>query len=143
MYYYLLLVAASQPAFENLKQLDDRISAISPNAEEVDKRLKLAECPNSPIIAPPVGGSVVVRCPALGWRLQVPVNKPAESSRSTEIVVRKGELVECVTDGHGFAVSTTMIALEDAAAGEAVRVKSSTSSITMTAVAKARGLVSF
>lgn len=146
MFHLLLLVAASSSTFEDLNRLDDRITAVSPDAEQVDKRLKLAACPESPIIAPPAGGSVIVRCPALGWRLRVPVNTTLQKAESAEIVIRKGEMVECVSGGRGFAVSTTMIALEDAAVGQAVRVKSSTNagpSSTIIAVATARGQASF
>ena len=143
MYVLLLLAATSPAAFEDLEILDDRIWAVSPYADATDKRLKLAECPDDPIIAPAVGGTVVVRCPALGWRLRVPVKTPAIPPESAEMVVRKGDMVECVSGGPGFAVSTMMVALGDAAAGETVRVKSLTSPIAITATAKARGLVSF
>lgn len=143
MYHLLLLVAATSASFEDLELLDDRVLSVAPQAGAIDKRLKLAECPEDPIIAPPVGDSVIVRCPALGWRLRVPVKQSQIATTSGEIVIRKGELVECVSGGPGFAVSTMMLALDDAAAGQPIRVKSTTSPIVVTAMAKARGLVSF
>lgn len=143
MYYLLLLVAATPAAFEDLELLDDRVLSVAPQAGAIDKRLKLAECPEDPIIAPAVGGYVIVRCPALGWRLRVPVKQSQIATTSGEMVIRKGEMVECVSGGPGFAVSTMMLALDDAAAGQPVRVKSPTSPIVITATAKARGLVSF
>jgi flagellar basal body P-ring formation protein FlgA len=143
MYHFILLAAAAPLAFEDLELLDDRISAISPNAQYTDKRLKLAQCPDDPIIAPAVGGTVVVRCPALGWRLRVPVKAPTAAAESGEVIVRKGDLVECVSGGPGFSVSTMMVALDDAGVGQPVRVKSMTSPIAVTATAKARGVVSF
>lgn len=143
MYHLLLLVAATSGSFEDLELLDDRVLSVAPQAGAIDKRLKLAECPDDPIIAPPVGGSVIVRCPALGWRLRVPVKQSQIATTSEEMVIRKGEMVECVSGGPGFAVSTMMLALDDAAAGQPVRVKSPTSPIIVTAMAKARGLVSF
>jgi flagellar basal body P-ring formation protein FlgA len=143
MYHLLLLAAAASGAFEDLELLDDRILSVAPYAEATDKRLKLAECPDDPVIAPAIGGTVVVRCPALGWRLRVPVKAPAAAPEAGDIIVRKGELVECVSGGPGFAVSVMMIALDDAGAGQAVRVKSLTSPIAVTATAKARGVVSF
>ncbi len=93
MYHLLLLASVASPIFEDLEILDDRIIAVSEFAEPIDKRLKLAECPDDPIIAPPVGGSVVVRCPALGWRLRVPVKTPLASVERAEIIIRKGEMV--------------------------------------------------
>lgn len=143
MFHLLLLVAATPAAFEDLEMLDDRILAVSPHAGAIDKRLQLAECPDDPIIAPAVGGTVIVRCPAIGWRLRVPIKVPAPSADVGDIVIRKGEMVECVSGGPGFAVSTMMVAMDDAPAGGPVRVKSPTSPIIVTAIAKARGLVSF
>jgi flagellar basal body P-ring formation protein FlgA len=142
--YHLFLLAAALPAtFEDLELLDDRVLIVAPQAGAIDKRLKLAQCPDDPIIAPPVGGSVTVRCPALGWRVRVPLKPPTLAVETGETVIRKGEMVECVSGGPGFAVSTMMLALDDAAAGQLVRVKSPTSPIVVTATAKARGLVSF
>jgi flagellar basal body P-ring formation protein FlgA len=143
MYQLLLLAFAASGAFEDLELLDDLILSVAPYAEATDKRLKLAECPDDPIITPAVGGSVIVRCPALGWRLHVPVKTPETPAETGDIIIRKGDLVECVSGGPGFAVSTMMVALGDAAAGQPVRVKSPTSPVAVTATAKARGIVSF
>ena len=143
MHHLLFIVAAVSGGFEDLKALDNRISAVAPQAEQIDKRLKLAQCPDAPIVVPPAGGAVIVRCPAVGCRLRVPVKASLNQAAISEIVIHKGEMVECVSDGQGFAVSTTMIALEDAAVGQPVRVKSLTSSTTMTAYVKTRGVVSF
>jgi flagella basal body P-ring formation protein FlgA len=138
----LLLLAASPAQFENLEILDQNIQ-LQANAEPVDKRLKLARCPDNPIIAPAVGDVVVVRCPAIGWRLRVPVRVTAATSTVAQIIIRKGDMIECITSGPGFAVSTQMIALDDAGVGQSLRVKSLTSSTPMTAVAKARGVATF
>jgi flagellar basal body P-ring formation protein FlgA len=143
MYHLLLLIASASAAFEDLEVLDERVLAVAPDAAAIDKRLKLAECPDDPIVAPPANGAVIIRCPAVGWRLRVAVNAPANASERVEIIVRKGEMVECVSGGPGFAVSTTMIALEDAGMGKPVRVKSLTSPVPITALVTARGLVSF
>lgn len=139
----ILSLAAAPIPFENLANLDERIQVHAADAEPVDKRLKLAQCPDSPIIAPAVGGVVVVRCPAIGWRLRVPVRAPAEGPETAQIVIRKGDMVECVSGGPGFAVSTQMIALDDAFVGQPLRVKSMTSAVPMTAIATARGLATF
>jgi flagellar basal body P-ring formation protein FlgA len=143
MYQLLLLAIASPPAFEDLDLLDKRVTAVAPNASAIDKRLKLAQCPEEPVVAPPAGGSLIVRCPAVGWRLRVSIKPDLAAAASSAPVIRKGEMVECVSEGPGFAVSTMMLALDDAAAGEPVRVKSPTSATVVTATAKARGLVSF
>lgn len=127
------------PQFEDLEILDERIQSENADAEPIDKRLKLAECPAEPIIAPAVGDVVVVRCPALGWRLRVPVRAASNAAENSQIVIRKGDLIECVSGGPGFSVSTQLIAMDDARVGQSLRVKSPTSSVMLTAVAKSRG----
>jgi flagellar basal body P-ring formation protein FlgA len=143
MLFLLLLVAAAPEAFENLEALDQRVIAVTADAQPIDKRLKLAQCPQTPIIAPPAGGSVVVRCPAKGWRLRVPVDTRHAISDRSEIFVHKGQMVEAISEGSGFSVSTNMIAVEDGSEGETIRVKSPSSSVQTTATVKSRGIVSF
>ncbi|MEY3633683.1 MAG: hypothetical protein RLZZ61_93 [Pseudomonadota bacterium] len=139
----LLIMSAAAPVqFEDLALLDKNIQ-IQANAEPVDKRLKLAKCPDAPVIMPAINGGVVVRCLALGWRLHVPVRAPNAMDTGGEIAIRKGDVIECITTGPGFAVSTQMIALDDARIGQSLRVKSLTSATPMTAIAKARGLAIF
>jgi flagella basal body P-ring formation protein FlgA len=138
----LIMSTAASVQFEDLALLDKNIQ-IHATAAPVDKRLKLAKCPDAPIIMPPVDGVVVVRCPVLGWRLQVPVRAPDAMDAGAAIVIRKGDVIECITTGQGFAVSTQMIALDDARIGQSLRVKSLTSPTPMTAMAKARGLAMF
>lgn len=125
--------------FEDLEILDERIQAENVSAEPVDKRLKLAQCPAEPIVSPAVGDAVVVRCPALGWRLRVPVSAASNAAENSQIVIRKGDLIECISGGPGFSVSTQLIAMDDARVGQSLRVKSPTSSVFLTAVAKSQG----
>jgi flagellar basal body P-ring formation protein FlgA len=145
MMHYLIAatIAVAPAAYEDLEALDERVALVDAGAQPVDARLKLAACPDEPIIAPPVGGAIVVRCEAKGWRLRVPVRSQAQAAGQAQILVRKGEMVECVDSGAGFAVSTSMVALEDGAIGQAIRVKSSTSAAAITATITARGVVSF
>ena len=136
----LLIMSAAAPVqFEDLALLDKNIQ-IQANAEPVDKRLKLAKCPDAPVIMPAINGGVVVRCLALGWRLHVPARAPNAMDAGADIVIRKGAVIDCITNGPGFAVSAQMIALDDARIGQSLRVKSLTSATPMTAMAKARGL---
>ena len=75
----LLIMSAAAPVqFEDLALLDKNIQ-IQANAEPVDKRLKLAKCPDAPVIIPAIDGGAVVRCPALGWRLHVPARAACEA----------------------------------------------------------------
>jgi flagella basal body P-ring formation protein FlgA len=134
--------AAAPDQFEDLALLDKNIK-MHANAEPVDKRLRLAKCPDAPSIMSAGDGVVVVRCPASGWRLHVPLRVANAPHAGADIIIRKGDVIECITNGSGFAVSTQMIALDDARIGQSLRVKSLTSATPMTAMAKARGLAIF
>lgn len=135
----IFALLTTPPQFEDLEILDERIQAENVSAEPVDKRLKLAQCPAEPIVSPAVGDAVVVRCPALGWRLRVPVSAASNAAENSQIVIRKGDLIECISGGPGFSVSTQLIAMDDARVGQSLRVKSPTSSVFLTAVAKSQG----
>jgi len=139
----IFALLTTPPQFEDLEILDERIQAENAGAEPVDKRLKLAECPDEPMISPAAGGAVVVRCPALGWRLRVPVRTAPNVAEKGEIIIRKGDLIECISGGPGFSVSTQLIAMDDARIGQSLRVKSPTSPVILTAVAKSRGQATF
>ena len=139
----IFALLTTPPQFEDLEILDERIQAENASAEPVDKRLKLAECPDEPMISPAAGGAVVVLCPALGWRLRVPVRTASNVAEKGEIIIRKGDLIECISGGPGFSVSTQLVAMDDARIGQSLRVKSTTSSVILTAVAKSRGQATF
>jgi flagella basal body P-ring formation protein FlgA len=89
-------------------------------------------------------GAAVVRCAALGWRIRVPlrVNAAASASQRTATLVRKGDPVELVAGGASFTVSTQMIADEDGAQGEMIRVRADRSAAPIVARVVDVGLVS-
>lgn len=110
----------------------------------IDRRLKLAACPETLAIEGPAMGAAVVRCAALGWRIRVPlrVNATASASPRTATLVRKGDPVELVAGGASFTVSTQMIADEDGAQGEMIRVRADRSAAPIVARVVDVGLVS-
>lgn len=138
--------------FENLDRLDSLVAmtvgaavgepggALSP----VDRRLKLAACPQLPEVNGPVFGAAMVECKALGWRIRVPLQgggaamaAPVAQARSGGFarpaaamaqpakvaVVRKGDPVQLVAGGSSFTVSRLMVADEDGAPGDMIRVR--------------------
>lgn len=121
------------PAHEDLNLMEARIVATlgadigEPGgpARPLDRRLKLSACPSAPELAMPTPASAVVRCAALGWRIHVPLVKPAAGAAmaAAEPVVRKGDQVEVTANGGGFTVSLQAVAQQDGAAGERVRVR--------------------
>ena len=115
--------------------LDADIGAPGGPVAPIDRRLKLQACPTPPTIDPPALGAIALRCPALGWRIRVPL-KPADmqgvsvsstyaprQASSEPAAVRRGDPVELIAQGAGLTVSTQAVAQEDGARGARIRVK--------------------
>jgi flagella basal body P-ring formation protein FlgA len=116
-------------------------------AAPVDRRLRLAACPTTPSVEGPVFGAAMVQCAALGWRIRVPLVAGASAAASgpvprsaptygaanrftraapvaaKEAVVRKGDPVQLMAGNSVFSVSRMMVADEDGAMGETIRVR--------------------
>jgi flagella basal body P-ring formation protein FlgA len=133
------LVAApvSAQGFENLDMLDSRISAAlgagigEPGGATtpVDRRLRLAACPQPVEIAEPAMGAVTVRCQPLGWRIRVSLVSSGQAMAAAPAavrappIVRRGDQIELVAISSGFTVSTLAVAEQDGAAGDRIRVR--------------------
>ena len=145
--------ALAQQKFENLDRIDSLVAmTVGANLGEpggpaapVDRRLRLAACPATPTVEGPVFGAAMVKCDALGWRIRVPLvagaaagasgplprTAAAPQSRfarpaaapSREAVVRRGDPVQLMAGNAAFSVSRAMIADEDGAVGETIRVR--------------------
>lgn len=126
----IALAAALPAAFEDLDQIDARIAVLGA-ANPVDRRLKLSRCPRPVEIGEIGGNAVAVRCPALGWRILVPLQATAQ--REAEPDIRKGDVVDLSVDGDGFSVSASATALEDGRAGRAIRLRTSAENPPLTA----------
>jgi len=139
----------AQQRFENLDRIDSLVAmTVGANLGEpggpaapVDRRLKLAACPTMPKVEGPVVGAAMVKCESLGWRIRVPLVAggaaaasgpvPRTASRVTpaarttpqESVVRKGDPVQLMAGNALFNVSRGMIADEDGAVGDTIRVR--------------------
>lgn len=133
----MLLPVAAQAqtaAFENINTLESRLTAAlgadvgTPGgpAQPIDRRLKLARCPQPATIDPPALGAIAIRCEAIGWRIRVPMSYVASAAPAPKAqpIVRKGDPVELFVESAGFSVSTEAIAQEDGAMGDRIRIKS-------------------
>jgi flagella basal body P-ring formation protein FlgA len=106
----------------------------------IDRRLKLAECPKL-TVDPILLNALTVRCPALGWRLRVPLAPGgtrgdaaggggvqtasyARPEPKPAPVIRRGDPVDLIAGSENFQVSTAATAQEDGAPGARIRVKS-------------------
>ncbi|HEX7874547.1 MAG TPA: flagella basal body P-ring formation protein FlgA [Sphingobium sp.] len=162
-----IAVSANSPAnaqgFQNLDQIDSLVSTtVGANIGEpggplapVDRRLRLAACPQMPSIEGPVFGAAIVRCDKLGWRIRVPLklDRPAPVAASAygrppvaeaaprSILIKKGDPVQLVAGNAAFSVSRAMIADEDGAVGEMISVRESRSSPAVSGRIEPNGLV--
>lgn len=137
--------ALAQQKFENLDRLDSLVAmTVGANMGQpggpvapVDRRLRLAPCPQTPSVDGPVFGAAVVKCDAIGWRIRVPLvpggavagapspalRRVAVASVPKEALIKKGDPVQLIAGGSAFSISRAMIADEDGAMGEMIRVR--------------------
>lgn len=145
---------ANGARFENLDRLDGLVATtVGANIGEpggaiapVDRRLRLAACPSIPSIEGPVFGAAIVRCDALGWRIRVPLAGapkaagPVARAQKT-VLVRKGDPVQLIAGNAAFSVSRVMIADEDGAAGDMIRVREDRKSAPIAGMVQENGVV--
>lgn len=134
----------AQSQFEDLDALDARISvALAPAiAQPVDRRLKLARCPEGAVVEPATVGAFAVRCTSVGWRIRVPLLATSGfAAAATAPIVHRGENVEIVIGGENYQVVATGTALEDGLQGKPIRVKFLTATAAMTATVTGPGKV--
>ena len=129
----LLFVVAALPAvaaaqsFQSLDAIDGLVATslagTGLSAWPVDRRLKLASCPEQLGIDPLAFGMVAVRCGSLGWRVYARIDGPPATATITPIVIKRGDPVQVELVASGFSVSYSGIADSDARLGERVRVR--------------------
>lgn len=146
--------ASAQP-FENLDRIDSLVAttvgaeigtpggAVAP----VDKRMKLAPCPQIPSIEGPVFGAAIVRCDRLGWRIRVPLIGAGQAQsgyarpQQRVVLVKKGDPVQLVAGDASFSVSRAMVADEDGAIGDMIRVRADKASPPVTGRVEPSGII--
>lgn len=155
----LAFIASPAPAaaqkFENLDRIDSLVATtVGANIGEpggpvapVDRRLRLAACPAMPSVEGPVFGAAIVRCDAIGWRIRVPLSGAqraagfAAAPQQKAILVRKGDPVQLVAGNAAFSVSRLMIADEDGAVGDMIRVREDRRSTPVTGRVEENGVI--
>ena len=140
--------ALAQQGFENLDRIDSLVAmTVGANLGEpggprapVDRRLRLAACPQMPTVTGPTFGAAVVACDAVGWRIRVPLVPGGAAAASgpvprygaapaaaraavRDVVVKRGDPVQLEAGDSLFTVSRMMIADEDGAVGDTIRLR--------------------
>lgn len=157
--------------FENLDRLDSLVAmTVGANIGEpngpiapIDRRLRLKPCPGTPKVEGPMFNAAIVSCAETGWRIRVPLNlvapaapqadrrqlfsaaaRPAASAPAAPVVekvVKKGDPVELIAGSEFFSVSRLMIADEDGAVGDLIRVREDPKSTPVSARVERAGRV--
>jgi flagella basal body P-ring formation protein FlgA len=156
------LPTAAQQKFENLDRLDSLVAmTVGANlgqpggpASPIDRRLHLAACPQTPSVDGPVFGAAIVKCEPLGWRIRValvpggaaaaavaPVGRTALAPVARQAVVKRGDPVQLQAGNQFFSVSRPMVADEDGALGEMIRVREDKKSAPVIAQVVEMGIV--
>ncbi len=144
---------AGAQTFENLERLDSLVAmTMGANRGEpggpiapIDRRLRLAACPTTPTVDGPQMNAAIVSCPAIGWRIRVPLAPAGQTQSAIQAtsapVIKKGDPVQLVAGGDAFSVSRPMIADEDGAIGAIIRVRQDTRATPVMARVESMGIV--
>ncbi|WP_447765459.1 flagella basal body P-ring formation protein FlgA [Sphingopyxis panaciterrae] len=129
--------AHAQQASEDWQTIDVLTAmvanAMGRSATPIDRRIKLARCPEQASITAIDAQTLAVRCPSLGWRLRVPMTGPAGvtptqasyARPAAAPVIRRGDNVRVTIDTESFSISYAAIASEDGRVGETIALRGS------------------
>lgn len=128
--------ATAQQATEDWQTIDTLTAmvanAMGRTATPIDRRIKLARCPEQASITAIDSQTLAVRCESLGWRLRVPMAAQAGAATSAVFarsapaaapVIRRGDNVRVSIDTDSFSVSYNAIATEDGRVGETIALR--------------------
>ena len=125
--------ATAQQATEDWQTIDTLTAmvanAMGRTATPIDRRIKLARCPEQASITAIDSQTLAVRCESLGWRLRVPMAAqagaatPAVFAPAAAPVIRRGDNVRVSIDTDSFSVSYNAIATEDGRVGETIALR--------------------
>ncbi|HET6522928.1 flagella basal body P-ring formation protein FlgA [Sphingopyxis sp.] len=128
--------AEAQPATEDWQMIDTLTAtvanALGRTATPIDRRIKLARCPEQASITAIDAHTLAVRCAPLGWRLRVPMTGPVDAvpaaasyarPAQSAPVIRRGDNVRVTIDTQSYSISYAAIAAEDGRVGETITLK--------------------
>lgn len=154
--------ADAQQNFENLDRLDSLVAmSVGANRGEpggpvapIDRRLRLAACPQAPVVEASQPSFATISCSSIGWRIRVPLSPAQQAVHSANlpvsraiaapsqaVVVKKGDPVQLIAGTDEFSISRLMIADEDGAVGAMIRVRQDSKATPVLARVEALGVV--
>lgn len=147
--------ASAQQATQDWQAIDALTQmvagAMGRTATPIDRRIKLARCPEQAEVAPVDAQTLAVRCPSLGWRLRVAMTGPAEASATpasfarpatSAPVIRRGDNVRVTIDTASYSISYAAVATQDGRVGDTIALRGNDAktllSATVTGAGRAR-----
>ena len=131
--------AKAQQGHEDWQRIDALTTmvaqAMGRSATPIDRRIKLARCPEQATVTAIDGQALAVRCPSLGWRLRVPMTGPAAGSAdaapmaaapakpSGAPAIRRGDNVRVTIETDSYSISYAAIATQDGRIGETIALR--------------------
>jgi flagella basal body P-ring formation protein FlgA len=146
-----LPAANAQQATEDWQTIDALTqtvaNAMGRSATPIDRRIKLARCPEQASVTAIDAQTLAVRCASLGWRLRVPMSGPAGASPaaasfstpSSAPAIRRGDNVRVSIETESFSVSYSAIATQDGRVGETIALRGTDPKNLMSAIVTGPG----
>lgn len=147
--------ASAQQASEDWQTIDMLTqmvaNAMGRSATPIDRRIKLARCPEQASITAVDAQTLAVRCPSLGWRLRVPMTAPAGASAAALPIaasfsqptgapaIRRGDNVRVTIETENFSVNYSATATQDGRIGETIALRGNDAKSMLSAIVTGPG----
>lgn len=145
--------AQAQQATQDWQTVDKLTQAVAGamgrTATPIDRRIKLARCPEQVAVTASDAQTLAVRCASLGWRLRVAMTGPAGAAPTSAAfarpaqsapVIRRGDNVRVTIDAANYSISYAAIATEDGRVGETIALRGSDAKSMLSAIVVGPGL---
>lgn len=146
------LAAHAQQGNEDWQTVDTLTNmvanAMGRTATPVDRRIKLARCPEQASVTAIDAQTLAVRCASLGWRLRVPMTAPADAAPAAASftrpaagapVIRRGDNVRVTIETESYSISYAAIATQDGRVGETIALRGNDSKSMLSATVTGPG----
>ncbi len=123
-------------------------NAMGRSATPIDRRIKLARCPEQASVTALDAQTLAVRCASLGWRLRVPMTGPADASpiaaslarpAASAPVIRRGDNVRVSIETQSYSISYAAVATQDGRVGETIALRGADAKSTLSATVTGAG----
>lgn len=121
-------------------------NAMGRTASPIDRRIKLARCPEQASVTAIDAQTLAVRCASLGWRVRVPMTGPAGAATTAAFsapasapVIRRGDTVRVSVETESFSVNYSATAAQDGRVGESIALRGTDAKTMLSAIVTGPG----